>query len=291
MNLNIFKKIGKSIQIRHSMNNLQQDLTKVEDTFSQLLNNAENKDFIYLFNILYGCLNNYLIEKNYRFDFPILYVENLVGKKEIDYFRIRWNTIVVKNIERNIFNKEKIVLEIWNDDFWLKKDGFIIKKGNTSSKKISFPQIIETISSTQFQFMKMFNFYDILNKITLDSAREDEIEELLNMTKNKNFNNLLICFSPPQTKFKILNILHRNYNLNSINIENDIQLMKEISNEWEKYDCGRYEEIRTIKRILNGIPIEQIKEEINRFLFKEELLKDLNQLKNCPVNKIQTRKI
>ena len=54
MNLNIFKKIGKNIQLRYSINRLEQDLIEVEDVFSQLLKNAEssnNKNFIYLFNI------------------------------------------------------------------------------------------------------------------------------------------------------------------------------------------------------------------------------------------------
>ena len=124
MNLNIFKKIGKNIQLRYSINRLEQDLIEVEDVISQLLKNAEssnNKNFIYLFNILYGCLNNCLVEKNYQFDFPTLYIENLTNSKKIDNFKIMGEINIVKStkpsilqkiMSQNIYDKEKIELEI-----------------------------------------------------------------------------------------------------------------------------------------------------------------------------------
>lgn len=294
MNLNIFKKIGNNVQLRHCMNELQQDSIKIENILSQLWSNAENtnnQDFIYLFNILYGCLNNCLIEKNYQFDFPIPYVEKLMARKKIDNFKITGEVNIIKDITQNIFNKENITLEIWNKNFWVKRNGYTTKIGKINNKEIEFNQVIETLSETHFQFMKVMNFHDLFNKVILDSIKDDEIKNLLNMTNNKQFNTLLILFSPPQTKFKILNMLHKNHNIHSIDIEKEVHLIKELFNEWEKEDYGRYEEVSTIKRIVKSIPVEQIKEEINKFLLKEELLKDLNQLKDYSANKVKTRKI
>ena len=296
MNLNIFKKIGKNIQLRYSINRLEQDLIEVEDVFSQLLKNAEssnNKNFIYLFNILYGCLNNCLVEKNYQFDFPTLYIENLTNSKKIDNFKIMGEINIVKStkpsilqkiMSQNIYDKEKIELEIWDKNFWVRKSGFTTKTGKINNKEIDFFQTISKVSSIHIKVRKTLKFYHLLNKVLLDSIKEEEIKDLLSITNNKQFNTLLICFSPSQTKFKILDILNKNYALNSIKIENDIQLIKQISKKWEEEHYGKYENAATMIRILNLIPIEQIKDEINKFLFKEELLKDLSQSKEGPVN-------